>query len=271
MNTVIATLVLSLIVALVLGFLLGVFKKMFYVDVDETEAKVRELLPGANCGGCGYPGCDGCAAAIARGEAPVNACTAGGPAVAKAVGKLMGVDVKAERKVAVLLCQGTRELAPAKASYNGVKTCKAVKLSINGLKLCDYGCIGFGDCERVCPFGAICVSEDGIPHVDYAKCTGCGRCVMECPQKVLSTIPAERKGSIALCSNRNPRKAQVAKDCKVGCFKCGKCEKVCPTGAIKVTDGIPLVDYAKCDSCGECVKNCPMKVLALVENKVSAV
>lgn len=271
MQIILTTFVLSLVMALVLGFLLGIFKKMFRVEVDPTETEVRCALPGANCGGCGYPGCDGLAAAIARGEAPVNACTVGGQAVAKKIGEIMGVEAKAETKVAVLLCQGSKDLAPAKAAYVGIKTCRAVKLSINGLKLCDYGCIGYGDCERVCMFDALHVGPDGLPHIDYAKCTGCGRCVAECPQKILTNVPADRKGAITLCSNRNPKKAQVLKDCKIGCIKCGKCEKVCPKACIKLTDGIPVVDYALCDSCLECVKNCPTKALALVENIVSAV
>lgn len=271
MEIIIATLALSLVMSLLLGFFLGFFKKMFHVDVDPTETELRGALPGANCGGCGYPGCDGLAAAIARGEAPVNACTVGGPAVAQKLGKIMGVDAKAETQVAVLLCQGTRELAPNKAEYNGIKTCQAAKLSVNGLKLCDYGCIGLGDCAAACMFGALSMGADGLPRVDYRKCTGCGRCVAECPQKIFTRVPTARTGSVALCSNRNPRKAQVMKDCKIGCIKCGKCEKACPKQCIKVTDGIPLVDYSLCDSCLECVKNCPTKVLTLIENKIGAV
>ncbi|HKL85636.1 MAG TPA: RnfABCDGE type electron transport complex subunit B [Treponemataceae bacterium] len=271
MELIIATLVVSLVLSLFLGFLLGFFKKMFFVAVDPTESEVRAALPGANCGACGYPGCDGLAAAIARGEAAVNACTVGGADTASAVGKIMGVDGTAETKVAVLLCQGSLDKCPPKAEYNGIKTCRAAKLTTNGTKLCDYGCIGFGDCEKVCPFDAIHVEADGIPHVDYAKCTGCGLCVAECPQMILILQPTNRTGAIALCSNRNPRKAQVFKDCKVGCIKCLKCEKVCPKQCIKVTNGIPIVDYSICDSCNECVINCPTKVLALVENKVRVV
>ncbi len=271
MNIILSTFILALVMALVIGFLLAVFKQLFHVEVNPTEAKVREALPGANCGACGYPGCDGLAAAIAAGNAPVNACPVGGPAVAKKVGDIMGVSASAETKVALLLCQGTKELSPAKAEYNGVKTCRAAKLSINGLKLCDYGCIGFGDCVSACMFDALSMGEDGLPHVDYAKCVGCGKCASECPQKIFAMTPSDRKGAVALCSNRNPKKAQVLKDCKVGCIKCGKCEKVCPKSCIKVTNGIPVVDYAVCDSCGECVKNCPTKVLSLLENKIGAV
>lgn len=271
MEIILATLVVSLVLALVLGFLLGFFKKVFHVETDPAVTNVRAVLPGANCGACGFPGCDGLAAAIAAGEAPANACTVGGASVAAQVGKIMGVEATSETQVAVLLCQGTHDKCGFKAEYNGIKTCKAAKLSINGTKLCDWGCIGYGDCEVVCPFDAIHVKEGGIPVVDYAKCTGCGLCVAECPQKILTRVPTNRTGSIALCSNRNTRKAQVIKDCKIGCIKCMKCEKVCPKACIKVTDGIPVVDYSVCDSCGECVKNCPTKVLALVEQTVKAV
>ncbi len=269
MQTIIYTFVVSLALAAMLGFLLGVFKKVFHVDVDPTEAAVRAALPGANCGACGYPGCDGLAAAIARGDAAANACTVGGAAVAAEVGRILGVEASAETKAVVLLCQGANDKCKPKAEYVGVKTCQAAKLSVNGTKLCDWGCIGLGDCEVSCPFDAIHVLEDGIPHVDYAKCTGCGICVAKCPQSILSLFPTERKGAVALCSNRNTRKAQVIKDCKVGCIKCGKCEKVCPKACIKVTNGIPVVDYSVCDSCGECVRNCPTKVLALLETTVT--
>lgn len=270
MQIVISTLVVSLILSAALGFLLGVFKKVFHVEVDEREAAVRAALPGANCGACGYAGCESLAAAIARGEAPANSCGVGGAAAAKEISRIMGVEAVAEDQVAVLLCQGTEKLAPAKARYHGVRSCRAAKLSINGLKLCDYGCITFGDCAAVCPFDALHMGEDGLPHVDYRKCTGCGLCLAACPQKILTKAPKARKGAVALCSNRNPARAQVIKDCKTGCIKCGKCEKACPKQCIKVTDGIPVVDYAVCDSCGECVISCPTKVLALIEDKVSA-
>ncbi len=271
MQIIITTLVISLVLSALLGFLLGVFKKMFHVPVDPTEADIRAVLPGANCGACGFPGCDGLASAIARGEAPANACTVGGASVAEAVGKIVGVNASAETVVAFLHCQGSKEVCLPKASYNGIRTCQAVKLSINGLKLCDWACIGYGDCEKACPFDAIHMQEDGLPHVDYSKCTGCGICVKECPQMILSTVPAARKGSAPLCSNRNTKKAQVIKDCKAGCIKCLKCEKVCPKQCLKVINGIPVIDYALCDSCGECVTNCPTKALVLIEKIVKGV
>lgn len=271
MQIIISTLIVSLVLAALLGFLLGVFKKVFHVDADPTESEIRAALPGANCGGCGYPGCDGLAAAIARGEAPVNACTVGGAPVAEAIGKITGKDATAESLVAVLLCQGSLAVCEPKARYNGVKTCVAAKLSINGTKSCDYGCIGFGDCAAACPFGALSMTEGGLPKVDYAKCVGCGVCVATCPQKIFATVPKDRKGAVTLCSNRSAHKAQVLKDCRKGCAKCGKCEKVCPKACIRLENGIPVVDYAVCDSCGECVRNCPTGALALVETIAASV
>jgi Na+-translocating ferredoxin:NAD+ oxidoreductase RNF subunit RnfB len=268
MSIIIATLIVSFVAALVLGFLLGVFRKVFQVEVNPLVSEIREVLPGANCGACGYPGCDGYAAAVASGAAPANLCSVGGASVTSKIGGLLGQSISAENKAAVLACQGTCELAPKKGEYAGVQTCRAAKLGTGGTKLCNWGCLGFGDCEKVCPFDAIHVGADGIPHVDYAKCTGCGICTKECPQSVLVLQPSQRKGAIALCSNRNPVKSMVLKTCKIGCIKCGKCEKSCPEGAIKVINGIPEVDYAKCTSCGKCVADCPTKVLKLLENGV---
>lgn len=269
MQIIFLTFIVSLVLALVIGFLLGFFKRLFYVEPDETVEKIREVLPGANCGACGYPGCDGFAAAVAKGEAPVNGCTVGAGPVAGKVGAIMGVTAEADAKVAVLLCQGSHDVCKNKADYVGVKTCKAAKISVNGLKECDWGCIGLGDCEYACPFDAIHVQEDGLPHVDYEKCTGCAVCVAACPQHILTTVSTRRKGAVALCSCRNPRKAVIMKNCKRGCIKCMKCEKNCPTGAIKVINGIPEVNYDLCDSCRKCIEGCPTKVLDLVEDRIA--
>lgn len=265
------TLVISLALAFVLGFLLGVFRKVFHVETDETVAEIRGVLPGANCGGCGYPGCDGLAAAIAAGSAPVTACTAGGPAVAEAIGAILGVQAQAEKKAAVLLCRGSREKAPDKAFYTGVPSCRAAKISVNGTKQCDSGCIGFGDCASACPFGAVQMSADGLPVVDLETCTGCGVCVSACPQHLLALFPVSGTGALLRCSCCNPVKNRLLKDCKAACIKCGKCARQCHANAITMDpdSGLPAVDRSLCDSCGECVHGCPTGALCLAETVFS--
>ena len=179
MNTIIFTVVIALLIGFVLGTLLGLFKKIFSVEVDPKVSHVREALPGANCGGCGYAGCDSFAVAVVKGEAPANGCVAGGPSVSAALNKILGLtgdESDAVKKAAVLACQGTNECAGTKGIYNGVQTCKAAQLSVNGTKLCAFGCIGLGDCVSSCPFGALSMGNDGLPNVDYSKCVGCGKC-----------------------------------------------------------------------------------------------
>ena len=268
MNTILITLCVSFGLAFILGVLLGFFKKIFYVPVDPTVEKIREVLPGANCGACGYPGCDGFANAVAAGTAPVEGCAAGGTETAKAVGQIMGVTADAVNNVVVLACQGSKEHAQPRGMYNGVKTCQGAKIAVNGTKLCQFGCIGLGDCVSVCHFKAISMGQNGIPHIDYSKCTGCGMCVKECPQNLLKKVPSNQKGAIALCSNTSMNKPVLLKQCKVACIKCAKCEKVCTKQAITLINGLPSVDYAKCDSCGDCVSNCPVHVLILTENLI---
>ncbi len=268
MNTIIFTIITALLIGFALGVLLGLFKKIFAVQVDPKVMQIREVLSGGNCGGCGYAGCDAFAAAVISGEAPVTGCVAGGPSVASAIAKIMGASESSsvEKKAAILACQGTFDCAKQKGIYNGVKTCKAAQLSINGTKSCAFGCIGFGDCVEVCPFNAISMGQDGIPHVNYKKCVGCGKCAKACPKKLFSIINIEVKGPIALCSCKNDNKPQIKKDCSVGCFKCGLCAKKCPEQCIDVSSGIPVVDYSKCTSCGTCISACPDKVLKFMHD-----
>ena len=263
------TLVISLIVAFVLGFLLGFFKKMFYVPVDERVEKVRAVLPGANCGGCGFPGCDGFAAAVVAGKTHVDGCPAGGEAVAEAVGGVLGIAALIEQKDALLQCQGCTSNAITNGEYVGLKSCAASKLTTNGTKACPYGCIGFGDCVSVCKFGALSMGDDGLPHIDHFACTGCGMCASVCPQRLIALVHTKYTRAVALCSNRTTNKSSVLKQCKAGCIKCAKCEKNCPTGALILKDGIPWVDHAQCTSCGVCVSGCPTHVLALQQDLIT--
>jgi RnfABCDGE-type electron transport complex B subunit len=259
------TIGVSAVIAFVIGIALAFFNKKFKVERDPKIDEVRQALPGANCGGCGFPGCDGYAEAVATGRAPVNKCSAGGSATAAALAKIMGIEATAEDKVAVLLCQGAIDKTVSKGEYNGIQTCRAAKLSTGSVKTCSWSCQGFGDCVNVCKFDALAMGEDGLPHVNYDNCTGCGLCVEECPQKILTLVPRDRVGSIVLCSNRSTVKASVIKTCKVGCIKCELCVKSCPEGAITMVNGIPVTDYSKCTSCGICVEKCPTKSYKMLE------
>jgi len=264
MSIVLITALFALALAFALGLALGFFKQFFAVEEDPLIGQIRELLPGANCGACGFPGCDGYAAAVAGGSAKPGACPVGGQAVAEKLAALVGGSAELTPMVALVACRGTVDKALPKGEYIGVKTCRAAKLSAGSVKRCSWGCQGFGDCVKVCKFNAIAMGADGIPRVDTKLCTGCKACVTECPQRIIRIIPRDQKGAAALCSNLNTIKPMVAKSCKSGCIKCELCVKNCPEQCIKMVNGIPAVDYAKCTSCGNCVTKCPIKVMALV-------
>lgn len=265
MNTVIYTVIVSLVIAVVLGLLLGLFKKIFAVKVDPRVELVRAALSGANCGGCGYAGCDSFAKAVVQDGAPLDGCVAGGPSCAKALAQIMGGDAKESvPKVAIVRCQGDCEVAIPKGVYTGIPTCKGADLVCAGTKKCSFGCIGLGDCVAVCPFGALSMGQKGLPVVDTDKCVGCGKCVSTCPKHVIALIDKNTKGAIALCNSHSDQKAQIKKDCSRGCFKCGLCARKCPEKAIDVSSGLPVVDYQKCTSCGTCATSCVDKVFTIL-------
>ncbi|MCX7025197.1 MAG: RnfABCDGE type electron transport complex subunit B [Spirochaetes bacterium] len=265
MKVILITFGFSAILAFTLGGLLALFQEIFKVVRDPKVGAVRAALPGVNCGGCGYPGCDGYAEAVAAGNAPVTKCAPGGKDAAERLAAIMGVNAASESVVAVLLCRGTKAVAPAKGEYVGIPTCRASKLSAGSVKLCAFGCQGFGDCVNVCKFDALSMGDDGLPHVDYSKCSGCGMCAQECPQLLFAMTPKARVGSVVLCSNRAVVKATVLKTCKVGCIKCDACVKNCPEQCIAMVNGIPVTDYAKCTNCGICVQKCPTKCYRLLD------
>ncbi len=254
-----ATLVVSAI-GLLIGLFLGVASKKLEVPVDEKEAKVRELLPGANCGGCGYAGCDACAKAIAIGEAAADVCPVASSDVHVEIAEVMGSSVEAsERQVAYVDCVGTCDKSKINSTYYGPKDCKlASGIGGNGSKACNYGCMGFGSCVKVCAFDAIHV-VDGVAVVDKEKCTACGMCVAECPNNIIEMVPYKSKVFVA-CSSTDKGK-DVKKVCSIGCIGCKLCEKACEYDAIHVNDNLAKIDYDKCTNCGACVKVCPIKVI----------
>ena len=269
MTIVIITGGFSLALALILGTTLGFFREFFAVPQNPIAGSIREALPGANCGACGYPGCDNYAAAIATGNAPVNACSVGGPAVAAKISEITGVAGEAViQTISVLACQGSKIHAGLKGQYTGIPTCRGAKLSAGGTKLCAWGCLGFGDCVKVCKFDALSMGDNGLPVVNYAKCTGCRLCMSECPQGLFKAVAKDQKGAMTLCSNRNPVRQMVAKTCKIACIKCGLCVKNCPHQCISLDTNIPVVDLSKCDSCGTCAEKCPTKVFKIIERDI---
>ena len=247
-------------VGLFIGVFLGLAGKKFAVEVDEKEVAVREQLPGNNCGGCGYPGCDGLAAAIAKGEAPVNACLVGGAPVAAKIAAVMGGEVgETVRTSAFVKCLRDCEKTTSLYEYGGEEDGKmAALMQSGGKKSCGFGCLGYGNCVKVCPFDAIHIIN-GIAKVDQEKCKSCGKCVAECPKHLIEIIPYGQHQ--VGCSSKEKGK-EVMGACKVGCIGCKKCEKECPAGAITVTDNVAHIDKEKCTNCGKCKEVCPRKVIA---------
>lgn len=224
-------LLLPMAILAVMGFVfaiaLGFISDKFHVEKSVKEAAVRDALPGANCGACGYPGCDGLAAAIAKGEAEVNACAIGGPNTTAAVAAAMGVEATAsdDRKVAIVKCNGTLEAAKDKFAYQGLEDCRAQIALFGGKKACNYGCIGCGTCEKTCPFDAIHI-VDGVALVNREKCVACGKCVDVCPKNIIELIPFSQK-QVVLCSSHDKGKDARA-NCSNSCIGCTICAKTYP-------------------------------------------
>ena len=248
------------VLGLVLGLFLGFSAKAFHVETDPREEKIAATLPGNNCGGCGYPGCSGLAAAIAAGEAPVNGCPVGGEAVAAKVAEIMGVEAGAGTKmVAFVKCIGDCTKAQKKYEYTGEQDCRMVTfLPGGGDKACSYGCMGYGSCVKECPFDAIHI-RNGIAVVDKEACKACGKCIAACPKKLIELIPYDAAYAVA-CSSKE-KGPEVMKNCKTGCIGCGICKKNCPTEAVEVENFLAHIDPEKCEKCGACAEKCPKKVI----------
>lgn len=245
---------------LIIGLLLGIADKKLAVPTDETIEKVRESLPGNNCGGCGYAGCDALAEAIANGEAKPNACPVGGEETAKIISEILGVEPgEYVRKVAFVKCSGTCEQSQYIYTYFGSSNCHQVALTPGrGAKACAYGCTGLGSCVQVCQFDAIHI-EKGIAKVDREKCKACGRCVDTCPHHLIEIIPYSKQYAVQCLSQEKGK--SVKEMCSAGCIGCGMCAKNCPTSAITLTNNIAHIDQELCTGCGTCAEKCPVKVI----------
>ncbi len=245
----------------IFGAVLTVASKKFYVEVDPRVEQIRECLAGANCGACGFAGCDAFAEAVVEGKAPANGCPPGGAAAAEAIGSVMGVTVEAgEKQLARVICQGTSGIAKDRFIYDGLKSCNVAVSMSGGPKLCRFACVGEGDCMNHCVFGAISI-VDGIAKIDDALCTGCGACVECCPRGVIKLMPASAH-VIVRCRNEDvAREARAA--CMTACIGCKRCVKECKEGAIAVENGFAKIDIEKCTKCGDCTSVCPCNCITM--------
>ena len=254
----------------VFGLVLSVAKQKLKVDHDPRIEKILEALPGANCGACGQPGCSGYASKIVKGEVEINLCSIGGSASLDAISQVMGVlSVGMKPTMARVMCQGALDVTRTRFTYDGPRSCLATQQVMGGFKTCQYGCLGFGDCTRVCPFDAIHMDEKkGLPVVDFDKCTGCGKCVNECPRNIIRLV--DKNFDVYVICRSHDRTPVMKLGCDVGCISCMRCVKACKEvfkdsadieTAIEVVDNLAIIDYDKCINCGKCAEVCPRKVI----------
>ncbi|MBN1999028.1 Fe-S cluster domain-containing protein [candidate division KSB1 bacterium] len=259
-----------------LGFLFGAglayASKKFSVEVDPKVELVQDVLPNANCGACGQPGCAAFAEAVVAGRVAPNKCTPGGSETAQRISDILGVSgVEAEEpRVAVLQCQGGNKEAPDKFEYQGINDCQAAMMIAGGAKACKYGCLGLGSCVRACLFDALHMNDNGLPVVDEDKCTACGICVTTCPRNIFTLIPRSQTVYLG-CVSQDKAKA-VKSVCKVGCFACKICTipKVTPSGCIIMEENLPVIQDITHEELYEAAKKCPTKSYVIrIKQKVT--
>lgn len=252
-------------IGLVSAVILFVASKKFAVYEDPRIAQVAAVLPQANCGGCGYPGCSGFAdACVKAGSLDGKLCPVGGQPVMAKVAEILGLAaVASEPKVAVVRCNGTCANRPRVTKYDGARSCAIMASTYGGETGCSYGCLGCGDCVAACQFDAIHMNpETGLPEVDEDKCTACGACVKACPKSVIELRYKGKKSRRVYVSCVNKDKGAVTrKSCSVGCIGCGKCVKACQFDAITVENNLAYIDFTKCKSCRKCVEACPQNAI----------
>jgi len=246
---------------MVFGVVLGYANKKFHVPTDPKIPLVREVLPSANCGGCGYAGCDAYAAAVVSGDASLNLCSVGGSSVAEKIGEILGLSVETESlKVAFVKCKGTCSVAKEKYEYDGIIDCRqAVIAPGGGPKACFDGCLGFASCVRACEYNALHII-DGVAVVYKNNCVACGACIKVCPKDLIEFVPANQEVLIE-CNSKLKGKA-VKDNCEVGCIACTMCVKVCPTEAITMVNNLATINFEKCIQCGLCATKCPTKAIS---------
>lgn len=265
MSPIVFAVVLLGVIGLIAAVGLTVASKVFAVPVDEKAEAIRECLPGANCGACGYSGCDGYAAALSKGETTDTAlCAPGGNDVSKAIAEAAGLAAgEVKPMAAVVLCQGHNVNAATKLEYQGVMSCRMASQIFGGPKECIYGCLGYGDCMAVCEYNAISIC-DGVARINPLMCKACKMCVKTCPKGLIEMLPLHETKAAVLCKNHD-KGAVTRKECTIGCIGCMKCAKECEAGAITIDKFCAKVDYEKCTGCGKCHTVCPVGSIDLVD------
>lgn len=250
MLKIIIPVVIVAVIGLILGLGLALASKFMSVPVNEKQEKIRACLPGANCGACGYSGCDGYAAAITEGIAEPDKCAPGGETTANAIGEILGIDVKSVNKIAFIACQNNSK---PKYKYDGNKSCLSASLVHGGTFECQFACIGYGDCAKACPFNAIKI-ENGKAVICEEICKGCSKCIAVCPKSLISLVPKSNKPQVR-CSNLH-KGVNAIKVCTTSCIACGVCVKSCESGAITLKNNVAVIDFNKCTNCGKCKTAC---------------
>ncbi len=250
-------------IGLFFGAVLAIASIIFKVEKDERIEKVNEVLPGANCGGCGFAGCSAFAQAIVKNGAPVTSCNLMTKEKALLIGEIMGIEIgEVVPKFASVKCNGSCDSCQNKCEIFGIDDCVTAASLGTGPKNCEYGCIGLGSCVKVCEENGISIIN-GIANINAENCIGCGNCVNICPKNIIELLPRKRT-AIVKCMSKDKGVA-VKNYCEAGCIGCKICENKCPKQAITVTDNLAVINYDLCVGCGICAKECPRGVITVIK------
>ncbi|MBQ1414189.1 MAG: RnfABCDGE type electron transport complex subunit B [Clostridia bacterium] len=255
MMSILSPVLIVAFIGILAGLLLSMASVLMAVPKDERVEQLTEILPGANCGACGYSGCAGYAEALAKGKAQPGLCTVGGNEVAQRCAAILGVEADdVTPKAAVVQCLGICDNVAVKMNYEGFSSCAAAAQLYGGMNACRFGCIGLGDCAKECAYHAIELCN-GIAIVDRNLCVGCGKCAKACPKQIIA-LTEKTEAAQVMCSNHD-KGAVTRNACKAGCIGCMKCQKVCPMGAVTVENFLAKVNRELCINCLKCVEQCP--------------